>query len=124
MLRDSSLWPMTYGLYSWQSQVSRDPQLQITDQSMALSVSPNPNDRNPAYVPVINPDRSLRDGQFQYIVWDSYTAHRAGFFAVEAQRLADRYHGVAVYTATQSVRGRSGHPITQPIIVIYEVRTA
>jgi hypothetical protein len=89
---------------------------------LALSVSPNPNDRNPAYVPVPNPDRSLRDGEFQYIVWDSYTAHRAGFFADETRRLVDRYHGVAVCTVTQQVRARSGDLVTQPVIVIYEVR--
>jgi hypothetical protein len=88
----------------------------------ALSVSPNPNDRNPAYVPVPNPDRSLRDGEFQYVVWDSYTANRAAFFADEALRLIARYHGVAVKTVTATVRGASGQPVVQPVIVIYEVR--
>jgi hypothetical protein len=88
----------------------------------ALSVSPNPNDRNPAYVPVPNPDRSLRDGEFQYIVWDSYTAHRAKFFADETRRLVDKYHGVAVYTGTVQVRVRSGDLVSQPVIIIYEVR--
>ncbi|MGY1671363.1 carbohydrate ABC transporter permease [Geodermatophilus sp. SYSU D00710] len=29
MLRNNDLWPITFGLFSWQSQVSRDPQLQI-----------------------------------------------------------------------------------------------
>jgi multiple sugar transport system permease protein len=29
MLRSNELWPITFGLFSWQSQVSRDPQLQI-----------------------------------------------------------------------------------------------
>ena len=40
----------------------------------ALSVSPNPRNRNPAYAPVLNPDLAVRDGAFQYIVWDAYTA--------------------------------------------------
>jgi hypothetical protein len=88
----------------------------------ALSVSTNPNDRNPAYVPVPNPDRSLRNGEFQYIVWDSYTAARAKFFGDEALRLIDKYHGVAVDTVTQTVRGPSGQLVVQPVIVIYEVR--
>ncbi|HKT04198.1 MAG TPA: glycosyltransferase family 39 protein [Rugosimonospora sp.] len=91
---------------------------------LALSVSPNPNDRNPAYLPVPNPDRALRDGQFQYLVWDSYTADRAVFFADEIRRLVDKYHGVAAYTGTQPVRGRSGALATQPVIVIYQVRAA
>lgn len=88
----------------------------------ALSVSPNPKDRNPSYVPVRNPDRALRDGDFQYIVWDSYTADRSSFFAGQARRLIDKYHGVAVYTGTVSVRAKSGDRVTQPVIVIYEVR--
>ncbi len=88
----------------------------------ALSVSSNPNDRNPAYLPVPNPDRSLRQGEFQYLVWDSYTAHRAAFFADETKRLVDKYHGVAVYTATQQIRDKEGHLVAQPIIIIYEVR--
>jgi hypothetical protein len=73
-------------------------------------------------VPVPNPDRSLRKGEFQYVVWDSYTAHRARFFADETSRLVDKYHGVAVYTASQQVRAGSGQLVAQPIIIIYEVR--
>jgi 4-amino-4-deoxy-L-arabinose transferase-like glycosyltransferase len=88
----------------------------------ALSVSSNPSDRNPAYEPVPNPDRALRDGEFQYIVWDSYTAARAQFFATKARHLIDRYHGVAVYTGTVVVRSASGVPTVEPVIVIYRVR--
>lgn len=41
MLRDNDLWPLTYGLYSWQSQVSRDPELQIlTVTGSLVSVIP------------------------------------------------------------------------------------
>jgi hypothetical protein len=90
----------------------------------ALSVSPNPRDRNPSYVPVPNPDRAVRRGDFQYVVWDSYTANRASFFANQARKLIDKYHGVAVYTSAITVRARSGSRITQPVIVIYEVRAA
>lgn len=90
----------------------------------ALSVSSNPNARNPAYVPVPNPDRALRDGQFQYVVWDSYTANRARFFADETHRLVDRYHGLAVFTVTRTVPGRSGSDVVVPVIVIYQVRAA
>jgi len=89
---------------------------------LALSVSANPNDRNPAYVPVPNPDRALRDGEFQYIVWDSYTANRANFFAEQARKLVDKYHGVAVNTVTVRLRAGSGQVVVQPVIVIYKVR--
>jgi hypothetical protein len=88
----------------------------------ALSVSTNPRYRNPSYLPVPNPDRAVREGQFQYLVWDSYTAHRARFFADETRRLVDKYHGVAVYTGTEQVRVDAGYLVTQPVIVIYEVR--
>ncbi len=41
MLRSSELWPITYGLFSWQSQVSRDPSLQIlTVTGSLVSVVP------------------------------------------------------------------------------------
>jgi 4-amino-4-deoxy-L-arabinose transferase-like glycosyltransferase len=84
----------------------------------ALSVSTNPNERNPTYVPVPNPDRALRDGQFQYIVWDSYTARRAPFFADETRRLVDRFHGVPVFTVGRTTVSQK----ESPIIVIYLVR--
>jgi hypothetical protein len=87
----------------------------------ALSVSSNPRNRNPSYTPVANPDRAVRTGNFQYIVWDSYTAARTPFFAREAHRLASRYHGVTVFTATATVQSRSGHAVVEPVIVIYEV---
>jgi len=87
----------------------------------ALSVSPNRHNRNPAYVPVPNPDKALRDGVFQYIVWDSYTAARSSFFANEARRLANKFHGVAVFTSAVSIRTSSGRGVVEPVIVIYEV---
>jgi hypothetical protein len=89
----------------------------------ALSVSPNPLVRNPSYVAVVNPDRAIRDGDFQYVVWDSYSAARASFFANKAQALIDKYHGVVVYTATVDIPDRTGRPIPQPVIIIYQVRS-
>jgi 4-amino-4-deoxy-L-arabinose transferase-like glycosyltransferase len=85
-------------------------------RAYALSVSPNPNQRNPSYVPVPNPDRALRDGKFQYIVWDAYTARQTAFFTAKARTLIDRFHGVAVYSGTVRVAGAD-----QPVIVIYRV---
>ncbi|MFI6360195.1 ArnT family glycosyltransferase [Streptomyces sp. NPDC050743] len=80
----------------------------------ALSVSPDPRARNPSYEPVANADRALRDGEFQYVVWDSYSAKRTPFFTGKAQRLINRYHGRAVFTA----RGLGG----KALVVIYQVR--
>jgi hypothetical protein len=88
----------------------------------ALSVSPNRHNRNPAYAPVANPGRAVRDGVFQYIVWDSYTAARTPFFAAQARRLAAKYHGVAVFTSSVTVRAASGPGVIEPVIIIYEVR--
>jgi hypothetical protein len=90
----------------------------------ALSVSPNPNGRNPSYLPVTNPDRAVRDGQFQYLVWDSYTAGRAQFFAGKLKSLVDKFQAVAVYTGTVDVRAASGKPTPEPVIVIYQVRAS
>jgi hypothetical protein len=89
-------------------------------QVSALSVSPDPRDRNPSYAPVPNADLALRDGDFQYVVWDSYSAARSPLFARHARRLISKFHGVAVFTATVTVRGRRGD-VAEPVIVIYEV---
>ncbi|MFF4014324.1 ArnT family glycosyltransferase [Streptomyces sp. NPDC001843] len=83
-------------------------------RAQALSVSPDRRSRNPSYEPVSNPDRALRDGEFQYVVWDSYSAKRTPFFTGKALTLIDHYHGRAVFTA----RGRGG----KALVVIYQVR--
>jgi hypothetical protein len=93
-------------------------------QVSALSVSPDPRDRNPSYVPVPNADLALREGDFQYVVWDSYSAARSPLFARHARRLISKFHGVAVFTATIAVRGRRGSDVAEPVIVIYEVHPA
>ena len=86
----------------------------------ALSVSTDPRDRNPVYHPVPNPDLAVRAGEYQYLVWDSFTAARTPYFAAELRRLVDRYHGVAVYTGTVPVSTAIGAaPV--PVIIIYEV---
>jgi hypothetical protein len=87
----------------------------------ALSVSSNPRDRNPSYVPVPNPDLALRRGVFQYIVWDAYTASRTPFFAADARRLTSKYHGVAVFTATIKVPASSGQTVDEAVFIIYKV---
>ncbi|MFF0474574.1 ArnT family glycosyltransferase [Streptomyces sp. NPDC004284] len=90
----------------------------------ALSVSVNKLYRNPSYTPVPNPDRSLRDGEFQYLVWDSYTAHRAPFYGAKIKKLVDKYHGSAVYTSAVRVPVSATDPTPTPVIVIYQVRAS
>jgi hypothetical protein len=90
-------------------------------RSYGLSVSSNPHSRNPAYLPVANPDAWVRDGLVQYVVWDSYTADRTPFFAAKLDDLANRYHGVAVFTATVPVRTPSGSLSRNPVVIIYQV---
>jgi hypothetical protein len=90
-------------------------------RTYGLSVSSNPHNRNPAYLPVANPDRWVRDGRVQYVVWDSYTADRTPFFAAKIDALANRYHGVAVFTATVPVRTPSGTISRNPVVIIYQV---
>jgi hypothetical protein len=88
----------------------------------ALSVSPNPANRNPAYSAVVNPDLAMRRGQFDYVVWDSYTANRTATFGNKITALVDKYHGVAVFTFANSVRSKAGATISVPVIRIYRVR--
>jgi len=93
-------------------------------RTFGLSVSSNPRDRNPAYLPIANPDLWVRDGRAQYVVWDSYTANRTPFFAAKITDLAKRYHGVAVFTATVPVRTPAGERSRSPVVIIYQVRPA
>jgi uroporphyrinogen-III synthase len=87
----------------------------------ALSVSANPHDRNPSYTPVINPSLELREGDFQYVVWDAYTAAHSAFFSAEALRLARKFHGAVVYTSASTVQDPARSRAAEPAVIIYEV---
>ena len=80
--------------------------------ALGLSVSSNPLHRNPAYTPILNPDLSVRGGQFGYLVWDAYSADRSPSTSRRLEKLVARYHGLSVHTVVAGGR---------PIIVIYEV---
>jgi hypothetical protein len=88
----------------------------------ALSVSPDPANRNPAYVPVPNPDLAVRQRKFQYVIWDSYTANRSPSFGAKITNLVNKFHGTAVFASTVRVKARSGTAVETPVIVIYRVR--
>jgi len=91
-------------------------------QAYGLSVSPNPLRRNPSYPPILNPDMQIRNGDIQYVVWDSYSAERSSFFSDGILRFAKRYHGRVIHTETVKVSLADGSSIDKPVIVIYEVR--
>jgi 4-amino-4-deoxy-L-arabinose transferase-like glycosyltransferase len=86
-----------------------------------LSVSPNPQHRNPVYEALHNPDRSIRDNELQYIVWDAFSAERSPFFARRLMRFVERYRGHVAHTETVTVRSPEGRPVQKPAIVIFEV---
>jgi dolichyl-phosphate-mannose-protein mannosyltransferase len=92
-------------------------------QVSALSVTGGTTQHNPSYQPVPNPDRALRDGRFQYVVWDSYTAARSAFYGDQARDLADKYHGIAVYTGVERIHTDGGRA-DRETIVIYRVRAS
>lgn len=83
-------------------------------KAYGLSVSSNELHRNPVYEPVPNPDRLLRQGDLQYLVWDAYSASRSTVFSAKLRMLAARYHGRIVH------REYAGH--RRPVIVVYQVR--
>ncbi len=90
-------------------------------KAYALSVSPNPLFRNPAYEPVINPDLQIRDGDIQYLVWDSFSADRSVFFSNMLMKLGREFNGQVVHTEFVSVKLADGTSVEKPVIVIYEV---
>jgi putative flippase GtrA len=87
-------------------------------RAYGLSVSTNPLHRNPVYVPLANPDRAMREGQIQYLVWDSYTAGRSPFYAASLLRYVHRFHGTAVHVT----RVDANDPSSRPVIIVYELR--
>jgi 4-amino-4-deoxy-L-arabinose transferase-like glycosyltransferase len=78
-----------------------------------LSISQNPQQRNPSYEPIANPDLRLRNGDVHYIIWDAYSASRSPFFAKKLMALVRRFHGHAVHTFAID---------SSTLIVVYEVR--
>ena len=88
---------------------------------LGISVSPNPLHRNPAYTPVLNPDKLLRRGDVQYLVWDAYSAARSDYFANKLMSYVRRYHGTVAHIESVAV-STSGGRVIKPVIVIYEVR--
>jgi Dolichyl-phosphate-mannose-protein mannosyltransferase len=90
-------------------------------RAYGLSVSPNPLSRNPSYKPVPNPDRSIRNGDIQYLVWDTYSESRSQFFAQGIVRYADRYNGHVVHTEYVTSE-KGGRRVKTPVIVVYSVR--
>jgi hypothetical protein len=90
-------------------------------KTYGLSISPNPLFRNPAYVPVDNPDLQIRNGEIQYIVWDSFSADRSIFFSDNVLKLIQRFHGRVVHTEFVTVTLPGGTIIKKPVIIIYEV---
>lgn len=83
-------------------------------KSYGLSVSPNPLHRNPVYEPVHNPDKLIRRGDLQYLVWDSFSAHRSPVFSHTLLRLVAKYHGRVVHEERAGRR--------RPVVVVYLVR--
>jgi hypothetical protein len=91
-------------------------------KAYGLSVSPNPLRRNPSYPPILNPDLQIRNGEIQYVVWDSYSAERSSFFSDSLLRFAKRYHGRVIHTQSVRVTLSDGTTVDKPVIIVYEVR--
>lgn len=90
-------------------------------RALALSVSPNPLHRNPTYEPVDNPDAAIRTNAVQYLVYDSYSAARAPFFAHKLMLFVHKYNGILVYADYQPARASDGSNSQVPVVLIYEV---
>ncbi len=90
-------------------------------RAYGISVSPNPLHRNPSYDPIDNPDFELRSGEFQYLIWDTYSASRSSFFSEKLLTYSRRYNGRVVHTETVLTSTANGS-VETPVIVVYEVR--
>ena len=90
--------------------------------SLALSVSPNPQRRNPAYDPILNPDRSIQTLEIQYAAFDVWSSTRSPFFGATLRRYIDKYHGQLVYEQHAMTRAADGSASDQVVIQIYQLR--
>ncbi len=88
------------------------------DRALALSVSPNPLHRNPAYAPVNNADLLIRSGAVQYLVYDAYSAERSSHFAERILALARKFNGILVYQYDKPGTSRARHDAE---VLIYAV---
>jgi 4-amino-4-deoxy-L-arabinose transferase-like glycosyltransferase len=87
-------------------------------RAYALAVSPN--NRNPSYIPVYNPDAELRHGAIQYLVWDSFSAARSQTFGLKLLSYVAKFRAVLIHTQYGTTTSH-GHVVPVPIIRIYEV---
>ena len=87
-----------------------------------LAVSPNPLHRNPSYEPLANPDKAIRDGDVQYVVWDTFSAGRSPKFSQRLLGYADRYGGRVVHSELLPAKTGQGDRAARPAIVVFEVR--
>lgn len=90
-------------------------------KAYGLAVSPNPLHRNPSYEPILNPDLQIRNSDLQYLVWDSFSTARSQFFSDKLLGYVKKYNGQVVYSESITTYDKQRNPITQPIIIIYEV---
>ena len=89
--------------------------------TLALSVSPNPLRRNPAYDVVRNADYDVRWGQYEYLIYDGYSAQRTSHFANRVLDLAERYSTEVAYQSEGTFVAEDGEPFIGPIFRVYRV---
>jgi len=90
--------------------------------SLALSVSPNPQRRNPAYDPILNPDRSIQTLVIHYAAFDVWSAARSPFFTTTLRRYIAKYHGQLIYEQHAVTRDSNGTARDQVVIQIYQLQ--
>lgn len=83
----------------------------------ALSVSPNPLHRNPTYHAIVNANAALRNGEYQYVVWDAYSAARSPNFGTRSEQLVQQFRGVPVDVQRGTFRGEPN----QALVIIYQL---
>jgi hypothetical protein len=91
-------------------------------RSQGLSVSPNALRRNPAYDPILNPDRSILTLKIHYAAYDVWSASRSPFFANVLQRYISKYNGRLVYQQQAVTRAADGTLKTETVIKIYQLQ--
>ena len=95
--------------------------------SAALSISTDAKKRNPAYVPVPNPDLTIRNLSVQYLVWDAYSADRTQFYSDRMMKYVKAFGGIPVFSAFIDARGNlvtstgAPPPDAERRVIVYSV---
>lgn len=88
--------------------------------TLALSINPTPGRSNPAYTPVLDPDKMIESGEIDYLIYDVYSAQRSEYFGDEMNYYIRTHNAELVHTEYE-ILGSGNQTETKPVVMVYSV---